>query len=106
MNNPKNIGKKIETLVNEYIPIDKIIETKPCGNNCKFTSTKTLILDTALMLSYADLLAYENLETSCKVLVPVGFIFKYYKYLTKYLRLFVIKKYANNTLSENFLNFP
>jgi hypothetical protein len=104
MNNPKDIGKSIETLVNEYIPIDKIIDTKSCGNNCKFTSTKTLLLDTVLMLSYADLLAYENLETSGKVLVPVGFLFKYYKYLTKYLRLFVINKSANNTLSENFLN--
>jgi len=104
MNNPKNIGKKIETLVNEYIPIEKIIETKPCGNNCKFSSVKTLLLDTALMLSYADLLAYEKLEITGKVLVPVGFLYKYYKYLTKYLRLFVIKKYANGTLSDKFLN--
>lgn len=104
MNNPKDVGKKIDTLVNEYIPIDKIIETKPCGNNCKFSSVKTLLLDTTLMLSYADLLAYEKLETTGKVLVPVGFLFKYYKYLTKYLRLFVIKKYANGTLNDNFLN--
>ena len=104
MNNPKNVGKKIETLINEYIPIDSIIETRPCGNNCKFSSVKTLLLDTALMLSYADLLAYENLETTGKVLVPVGFLYKYYKYLTKYLRLFVIKKYANSTLNDKFLN--
>jgi hypothetical protein len=56
------------------------------------------------MLSYADLLAYEDLTTNSTVLVPVGFLFKYYKYLTKYLRLFVVKKYYEGTLNGTFLN--
>jgi hypothetical protein len=83
--------------------MDKIMETKSCGNNCKYTSIKSLILDTTLMLSYADLLVYEDLTTDSNVLVPVGFLFKYYKYLTKYLRLFVIKKYYEGTLNGTFL---
>ena len=104
MNNQKELGKPVEKLISENIPIDKIMETKSCGNNCKFTSINSLILDTTLMLSYADLLAYEDLSTNSIVLVPVGFLFKYYKYLTKYLRLFVVKKYYEGTLNGTFLN--
>lgn len=104
MNNQKKLGKPLEKLMEEYIPMDKIMETKSCGNNCKFTSINSLILDTTLMLSYADLLAYEDLSSGINILVPVGFLFKYYKYLTKYLRLFVIKKYYEGTLNSTFLN--
>jgi hypothetical protein len=104
LNNKKEIGTSIEKLIGDNIPIDKIIETKSCGNNCKFTGITSLILDTTLMLSYADLLAYEDLTTGNNLLVPVGFLFKYYKYLTKYLRLFVIKKYYDGTLTDTFLN--
>ena len=80
MNNQKELGKPVDKLISENIPIDKIMETQSCGNNCKFTSINSLILDTTLMLSYADLLAYEDLSTNSTVLVPVGFLFKYYKY--------------------------
>ena len=59
--------------------------------------------DTTLMLSFADLLIYEDLEVGSKILVPVGFLFKYYKYLTKYLRLFIIKKYNEGVLNKNIL---
>ena len=104
MNNQKELGKPVDKLISENIPIDKIMETQSCGNNCKFTSINSLILDTTLMLSYADLLAYEDLSTNSTVLVPVGFLFKYYKYLTKYLRLFVVKKYYEGTLNGIFLN--
>lgn len=104
MNNQKELGKPVEKLISENIPMDKIMDTKSCGNNCKFTSINSLILDTTLMLSYADLLAYEDLSTNSTVLVPVGFLFKYYKYLTKYLRLFVVKKYYEGTLNGTFLN--
>ena len=104
LNNKKELGNTIEKLVGKFIPIDKIIETKSCGNNCKFTSINSLILDTTLMLSYADLIAYEDLTTDSNILVPVGFLFKYYKYLTKFLRLFVVKKYYEGTLNDKFLN--
>lgn len=104
MNNKKQIDKTITQLINEKIPIDKIIDTISCNNNCKYTSVDSLILDTTLMLSYADLLYYENLASGGKVLVPVGFLFKYYKYLTKYIRLFVIKKFKNGTLKDTYVN--
>lgn len=109
MNNKQNLGKSLETLIHENIPIDKIMETKSCGNNCRYLSIKTLLVDTALMLSYADYLAYEDLDNSKKskstdIFVPVGYLFKYYKYLTKYLRLFIIKKYYEGTLNGKFQN--
>ena len=104
MNNKKEINNSIEKLINNKIPMEKIMETLSCSNNCKYISTETLLIDTTLMLSYADLLAYEKLTNGGKVLVPVGFLFKYYKYITKYIRLFVIKKYNQGTLTDSFLN--
>jgi hypothetical protein len=104
MNNKREIGKTIDQLIHQKIHIDKIMETNICGNNCKYISINTLLIDTTLMLSYAELLAYEKLENNGKVLVPVGFLYKYYKYLIKYVRLFVIKKYNNGTLNDKFLN--
>ena len=104
MHNKRDIGIPIEKLVKQTIPVDKIIETNNCGNNCRYTSTNMLIVDTALMLSYAELLAYEHLIEGGKILVPIAFLFKYYKYLTKYIRLFVIRKYNNGTLDDKFMN--
>lgn len=104
LHNKKDVNKTIEQLINANLSIDKLMDTKTCGNNCKYISYNTLITDTVLMLSYADLLYYENLELNGKVLVPVGFLFKYYKYLTKYIRLYVIKKYYENKLNTDFLN--
>lgn len=105
MNNKKEINNSIEKLINNKIPMEKIMETLSCSNNCKYISTETLLIDTTLMLSYADLLAYEKLTNGGKVLVPVGFVFKYYKYITKYIRLFVIKKYnQEGTLNDSFFN--
>ena len=117
MNNHIDLNKTIEQLINYYIPLDKIMETKSCGNNCKYLSIKTLLLDTTLMLSYADLLAYENLpgvnditdndskhskHSKHSNLVPMRLLYKYYKYVIKYLRLFIIKKYYEGKLTGKF----
>ena len=93
---PQALNKPLEKLINMKIPVSKIMDIKTCANNCRFMSIKSLIMDTVIMMSYADLLAYEQLD------VPVGFIYKYYKYLVKYIRLITIRKFYSNTLDEKF----
>jgi len=61
-------------------------------------------MDTVIMMSYADLLGYEQLDDGGHILVPAGFIFKYYKYLVKYIRLIVVRKFNLNTLDKDFLD--
>lgn len=100
--NPHELNKSLNQLIAMHIPIHKIIEIKNCANHCRVMSLKSLIIDTVLMLSYADLLAYEKLDNGGQVLVPAGFIFKYYKYLAKFIRLMVIKKFFNGTLKGKF----
>ena len=101
---PRALNKSLETLVKMNIPVSKIIDTKICANNCRFMSIKSVIMDTVIMLSYADLLAYEQLENGGQVLVPAGFIYKYYKYLVKYIRLIAVRKFYSNTLDDEFLD--
>jgi hypothetical protein len=108
-------NKPLEKLINMHIPVSKIIDVKQCplyksksksksvSENCRFMSVKSLIMDMIVMLSYADLLSYEKLESGGQVLVPSGFIFKYYKYLAKLVRLIIIRKYNFGTLNNNFL---
>ena len=101
---PQALNKPLEKLINIKIPVSKIMDIKTCANNCRFMSIKSLIMDTVIMMSYADLLAYEHLADGGKVLVPVGFIYKYYKYLVKYIRLITIGKFYSNTLDKEFYN--
>jgi hypothetical protein len=61
-------------------------------------------MDTVIMMSYVDLLAYEQLDDGGQVLVPAGFIYKYYKYLVKYIRLIAIRKFISNNLDQEFLD--
>jgi hypothetical protein len=100
--NQHELNKSLNELIDMHIPINKIIDIKNCANKCRFMSLKSLIIDTILMLSYADLLAYEKIESGGQVLVPASFIFKYYKYLVKFIRLMVIKKYYSGTLKGQF----
>jgi hypothetical protein len=104
LNNPKLIGKNLGEFINQSIFIDDLLDVKSCGNNCKYLDVNTLLLDTVIMLSYADLLEYEKIDIDGKVLVPISFLFKYYKYLIKYLRLYIIKKYYERKLNNNLLN--
>jgi len=106
MNHSSNTIKHqptIEKLVANELPIDKVMNVKSCGNNCKYLGIDGLLIDTVYMLSFADILLIEDLEKEdSEVLVLVGYLYKYYKYLIKYLRLFVMKKYYNGTLKKAF----
>jgi len=101
---PEAINKPLEKLIKMKIPISKIMDMQNCENHCRFMSIKSLIMENAVMMSYADLLANENLEEGGQILVPVGYIFKYYKYLVKFIRCYVLKKYNSNTLNKEFYN--
>lgn len=102
---PQSMNKPLEKLVRMKIPVSKIIDIKTCANNCRFMSINSLIMDNVIMLSYSDLLAYEQLEdNSGQILVPAGFIFKYYKYLVKYIRLILLRKFYANTLDKSFVD--
>jgi hypothetical protein len=100
--NPQAMNKPLEKLINMKIPVSKIMDIKTCANNCRFLSIKSLIMDTVIMMSYADLLAYEQLEDGGHILVPNTYIYKYYKYLVKYIRLITIRKFYSNTLDKEF----
>jgi len=100
--NELEVNKSLEQLINTRIPVSKIMDMNSCSNNCRFMSIKSLLIDTVIMLSYADLLVYEKLESGGEILVPAGFIFKYYKYLAKFIRLLVIKKFNSGKLQGSF----
>ena len=57
------------------------------------------------MLRFAELLENEDIING-NIIVPVGNVFKYYKYMIKFIRLHIIKKFFNGTLSNNktFIN--
>jgi hypothetical protein len=101
---PQELNKSLEKLINMKIPVSKIMDMKTCANNCRFMSINSLIMDNVIMMSYADLLAYEQIQEEGIVLVPAGFIYKYYKYLVKYIRLIVLRKFYSNNLDNKFLN--
>ena len=42
--------------------------------------------------------------THSKIIVPISSLFKYIKYLTKYLKLYIIIKYYNKTLNKEYTN--
>jgi len=100
------IKKTLEQLVKINIPIDNIINVNNCGNNCNYKSIDSLIIDTVLMLSFANYLEYENLESDnpsdYKILISITYLFKYWKYLIKFLRLIIVKKILSNTLTLQF----
>jgi hypothetical protein len=100
------IKKSLEQLDKMNIPINDIINVNNCGINCKYTSIDSLIIDTVLMLSFANYLEYENLESDnpsdYKILISIAYLFKYWKYLIKFLRLIVIKKILSKTLTPQF----
>lgn len=103
MKHRKNMEKPLSTLSKMNFQVSDIIDTKPCRNNCKYIAVDSLLLDITLMLSYADLLEKEDVPSG-NVLVPIGSIFKYYKYMIKFIKLHIIKKYYNGSLSVKFIN--
>ena len=102
MNNKTILDKNIkyENLVKQNINISDIINTKHCKNNCRFISVKCLQVDIIYMLKFAELLEIEDLPNGI-VLVPVESLYKYYKYMIKFIRVHIIKKFFNGTLANN-----
>ena len=115
LNNKKAHSKTLEQLATKsHLTLADVIETKSCKNNCKYISVKSLMIDIVLMLSYAELLQYDNFDlldsgdtTAINInkiiQVKIGCIFKYYKYLIKYIRLHIIKKFYDSTLNKTFV---
>jgi len=107
MNKNKQLNTNItlDTLLKQKINITDIINTKPCKNNCHFISVKCLQVDVIFMLRFAELLMLEDL-TKGVIVVPVESLYKYYKYMIKFIRLHIIKKFFNGTLANNieFIN--
>ena len=101
----------LEYLYNKNINISDIIKYKHCGiknNNCNYIGVNSLKIDLILMLQYAEFINYEKYENdnnnNIKIIVPISSLFKYIKYLIKYLRLYIIIKFYNKTLNKNYTN--
>ena len=90
----------LEQLFKKNINISDIIDTKACKNNCCYISTKCLQIDLIYMLRFAELLEDEDIVKGV-IIVPVSSLFKYYKYMIKFIRVHIIKKFFNGTLSNN-----
>lgn len=94
MNNRKQIDIPINRLLKQKINVFDIIETQNCNNNCRYVSIKVLKVDLCVMLSYAELLEYEDIDAK-NIVVPISAIYKYYKYLIKFIHLYIIKNFYN-----------
>ena len=66
--------------------------------NCNYIALNSLKIDLVLMLHYAEFI---NLENS-NIDVPISSLFKYLKYLKKYLFLHIIIKFNNKTLTKEY----
>jgi hypothetical protein len=96
----------LDTLYNRNINITDIIKVKNCGKNnynCNYIALNSLKLDLILMLQYAEFINDEEYENN-NIIVPISSLFKYTKYLTKYLKLYLIIKYYNKTLNKDYMN--
>lgn len=95
-----NTNITLESLLKQNINISEIIDTKHCKNNCRFISVKCLQIDIIFMLRFAELLSSEDLSKGI-IIVPVESLYKYYKYMMKFIRLHIIKKFFSGTLVNN-----
>ena len=98
-NNKSNENLTLDNLFNQNININEIINMKRCNkytNNCNYISIRALQLDLILMLQYAEFINDEEYENN--IVVPISALFKYIVYLRKYLKLYMIIKFNNNTL--------
>ena len=106
----------LDTLYAKNISISDIIKFKHCGiknYNCNYIAVNSLKIDLILMLQYAEFINDEVYDqdthtaknhSNTKIIVPISSLFKYIKYLTKYLKLYIIIKYYNKTLNKDYTN--
>ena len=95
----------LDKLYKSNININEIIKVNKCGtynNNCNYTDLQALKVDLVLMLQYAEFINTERYDETINIIVPIGALFKYCKYLIKYLRLYIIIKYANKPLDKEY----
>jgi len=97
----------LDKLYNNNINITDIIKVKNCGKNnnynCNYIAPNSLKLDLILMLQYAEFINDEDYENN-NIIVPISSLFKYIKYFTKYLKLYLIIKFYNKTLNKDYMN--
>ena len=96
----------LDSLYNKHININEIIKSKHCGksnNNCNYIVSSSLKVDLILMLQYAEFINDEDYENN-NIIVPISSLFKYIKYFTKYLKLYIIIKFYNKTLTKEYMN--
>ena len=106
-NEKENISNlTLDSLYNKHININEIIKSKHCGksnNNCNYIVSSSLKVDLILMLQYAEFINDEDYENN-NIIVPISSLFKYIKYFTKYLKLYIIIKFYNKTLTKEYMN--
>ena len=96
-----NDNLTIDKLHNLKLNINEIIKVNHCNRytmNCNYIAINSLKIDLVLMLQYAEFI---NLENS-NIDVPISSLFKYLKYLKKYLFLHIIIKFHNKTLTKEY----
>ena len=96
-----NDNLTIDKLHNLKLNINEIIKVNHCNRytmNCNYIAINSLKIDLVLMLHYAEFI---NLENS-NIDVPISSLFKYLKYLKKYLYLHIIIRFHNKTLTKEY----
>ena len=104
-------SKQVITLDKLYRSINNvndIVKVNHCKDNynskCNYIALNSLKVDLVLMLQYAEFINTERYDETINIIVPIGALFKYYKYLTKYLKLYIIMKYSNKPLDKHYNN--
>ena len=101
----EKLNTTLDKLYKENININNIIKLNSCGNNCNYIGVKSLQIDLIIMLQYAEFMNSEEYsDSNSKIIVPMGAIFKYIRYFTKYIRLYIIIKFYNKTLNKDYVN--
>jgi len=88
--------------------VNDIVKVNYCKDNynskCYYIALNSLKFDLVLMLQYAEFINTERYDDTINIIVPIGALFKYFKYLTKYLKLYIIMKYSNKPLDKHYNN--
>ena len=104
----------LNQIIHKHIQVSEIWETLSYKNNItnitykkyKYLSINSLLIDITIMLIYAEFLN-DNIYINKKhiiVSVPISWIYKYYKYLSKFIRLHYVKKYNEKTATDVYFN--
>ena len=109
-----NQDNNLNQIIHKHIQVSEIWETLSYKNNItnttykkyKYLSINSLLIDITIMLIYAEFLN-DNIYINKKhiiISVPISWIYKYYKYLSKFIRLHYVKKYNEKTATDVYFN--